>query len=241
MTFLTTRWSLVFRATSASESGRAALAELCQCYWPAVHAFYRRAVREPEEALDLTQGLFARILERNDFAAVTQERGRFRNWLCACARHHLADVRAAASTKKRGGAVSTLAIDAAAEDDRERLEPIDPQATPEEAFAQRFVAALIDRAIARVGDEWERRGRGRVFAMARACLDGEPAEPYAAIAERLGTSEGAFKVAVHRLRDRVREVLLDEVRQTVDDPAVTGDEVAFLLRLAGQRKVPRSR
>lgn len=236
VTFLTTRWSLVFRAAEPGDTGRTALAELCSAYWPAVFAFYRRAVPDRERALDLTQGLFLRVLERNDLAAVEPQRGRFRNWLCAAARHHLADQHAAQHAQKRGGGAIPIPLDVDAEDDRERSEPIDPSATPEQAFLQRFVRAVIDRAIARVGEEWERRGRGRVFAFARTCLDAEPAEPYAAIAARLGTSEGAFKVAVHRLRERVREVLVDEVRQTLDDPAATADELLQLLAEAGRKK-----
>ena len=238
MAFHTTRWSLVFRTAAPGEAGRLALAELCQAYWPPVHAFYRQAVRDAEQALDLTQGLFARLLERQDFAAVVPERGRFRHWLCACARHHLDEVRSAAMAQKRGGG-RVLSLDLTGEDEVLRREPIDPQATPEQAFAQRWVRAVIDRAFTRLGSEWEARGRGRVFAKARGCLDdsGElEVGGYAACAAELGMSEGAFKVAVHRLRERLRELLQDEVRQTLDDPASVQDEIGLLLGELAARK-----
>ena len=243
MTFHTTRWSLVFRAAQPGEPGRLALAELCEAYWPPVHAFYRRATGDAEAAADLTQGLFARLLERLDFAAADPERGRFRGWLCACARHHLSDVRSAAAAHKRGGAMVVRGLDFAGEEAAQRLEPIDAEATPEQAFAQRWVRALLDRALQRLTAEAEQRGRGRVLAMARAYLDGDGtgdpsgAPPMRAAAEQIGMTEGAFKVAVHRLRDRLRELVQDEVRQTVSDPAETQAEVGLLLAMLERRKI----
>jgi RNA polymerase sigma factor (sigma-70 family) len=245
VTFHTTRWSLVFRAAQPGEPGRLALAELCQAYWPPVHALFRRASGSADEAADLTQGLFARLLEQKDFAAAAPERGRFRSWLCACARHHLSDVRSAAAAHKRGGAAAVVGIDFAGEDEAQRREPIDPEATPEQAFTQRWVRALLDRAVLRLVAEAEQRGRGRVAAMARPYLDGDAAGdrngvPMRVVADQLGMSEGAFKVAVHRLRDRLRELVVDEVRQTVDDPAETQAEVGFLLELLERPKIRTS-
>lgn len=239
MTFQTTRWSLVFRVGGGGETSRLALAELCQAYWSPVHGFFRRAARGAEDALDLTQGLFARLLEREDFAAASPERGRFRNWLLACARHHLEDVRAAVQAEKRGGRVSLLPIDGGLGGVGDGDEPIDPAATPEQVFAQRWVRALLDRAETRLRQENEERGRGRVFAAARVFLDGEGAadgSPMRASARQLGMTEGAFKVAVHRLRDRLRELVVDEVRQTIDDPAEAPAELAFLLGQLERKK-----
>ncbi len=236
MTFHSTRWSLVFRAAEPGDVGRQALAELCEAYWPPVHAFFVCAVRDRERALDLTQGLFARLLERQDFATALPERGRFRNWLCACARHHLADEVAHREAKKRGGGAAMFSLDMATEHAVMMEEPIDPQATPEQAFTQRWVRAVIDRALLRVGLEWQQRGRGRVFAVARGCLEVDGQRPFLALAEQLGMSEGAFKVAVHRLRDRLREVLQEEVRQTLDAEDDAQDEIAFLLAALAQRK-----
>jgi len=235
--FHSTRWSLVFRTAEPGEPGRLALAELCRAYWQPVHAFFVCAVRDRERALDLTQGLFLRLLERHDFAAAAPERGRFRNWLCACARHHLADDVAHGLAEKRGGGAEVFSLDVATEDAALREDPVDPQATPEQAFTQRWVRAVIDRALARVGLEWEQRGRGRVFAVARGCLDGDGLQSLAALAERLGMTEGAFKVAVHRLRDRLREVLQDEVRQTLEAPDEATDEIGFLLATLAGRKI----
>lgn len=232
-----TRWSLVFRAAVPDAAGRQALDELCGTYWPAVFAFYRAAVRDDERARDLTQGLFAQLLARGDFGAADPARGRFRHWLAACARHWLLDAVAHERAGKRGGGAVTRSLDVAADDPRWR-EPVDPGETPERAFARRWVAAVVERAIARAGAEWRQRGRERVFAAAQRCLDGAPPRPYAALAEEVGTSEGAFKVAVHRLRDRVRELIVDEVRHTVADAATVGDEVGILLAELGSRDFP---
>ena len=243
MTFHTTRWSLVFRAAQPGEPGRLALAELCQAYWPSVHAFYRRATGDAEEAVDLTQGLFVRLLERQDFAAAAPERGRFRSWLCACARHHLSDVRSAAAARKRGGDLTVLGLvmAMAGAEEEARLDPVDPEATPEQAFAQRWVRALLDRALQRLQSEAEQRGRDRVLALARQYLDGDGdaagAPPMRAAADQIGMTEGAFKVAVHRFRDRLRELVVDEVRQTVADPVEAQAEVGLLLALLERRKI----
>ena len=224
----------MFRSAAGGEAGRLALAELCEAYWAAVHAFYRRGVGDDDFARDLTQGLFTRLLERGDFAAVDPQRGRFRSWLLACAQHHLADVRDAASARKRGGHVvfvTPLADESAA------FEPVDPAASPEEAFTQAWVRALVDRALAAIVVEEEARGRGRFVARARPFLlrDGDAAggndAPMRTVAAELGTSEGAFKVAVHRLRERLRERIAAEVRQTVAEPGEVGDEVQLLLGL----------
>lgn len=235
-----TRWSLVFRASAPDAAGRQALDELCRAYWPAVFAFYRAAVHDDERARDLTQGLFAHLLGRGDFASVAPMRGRFRHWLAACARHWLSDATSHDRAHKRGGGNTCLSIEAA-DDDPRWHEPCDPQATPERAYAQRWVAALVDRAMARAASEWRLRGRDRVFALARLCLDGEPPRSYEQLAAEVGTSEGAFKVAVHRLRDRVRELLVDEVRQTVDDPTTSGNEAGFLLAELAQGGSANSR
>lgn len=237
MAFLTTRWSLVWRAASPGPAGHLALAELCEIYWPSVHAFYRSAVRDRERARDLTQGLFARLLERGDFATAVPERGRFRHWLCTCARHHLASDYEAAVAQKRGGGAGLLSLSLEQEERELANEPIDPEATPEQAFAQRWVRSVIDRAVFCAGVECRERGRDRVFALAKQCLlEDAPRESFAVLAERLGMTEGAFKVAVHRLRERVRELIVDEVRQTLSDPGDEADEIAFLLGELASRK-----
>ena len=234
MTFHTTRWSLVFRAADGGPDGPAALAELCEAYWPAVHAFYRRAIGDEERARDLTQGLFARLLERRDLATADPERGRFRSWLLACAKHHLVDVKRADGAEKRGGA-RTLPWP----DDAEAgpLEPVDPAATPEEAFARAWVRALVDRALAAIVAEEVARGRGRIAHAARPFLlpgvDDSANATMRTIAAELGTGEGAFKVAVHRLRERLRERIQAEVRQTVGGSDEAGDELRLLLELSG--------
>lgn len=221
------------RAGTADPDGRAALAELCQSYWAPVYAFYRRLGRSRADAEDLTQGLFARLLAGNDFASVARERGRFRSWLLACARHHLADVQAADQAQKRGGG-QVVSLDVLAEE--QRLALASSQESPEQAYARSWVRSVVERVFSRLAAEYEPRGRARVLAAARPWLlleNGD--EPMRAAAAALGTSEGAFKVAVHRLRQRFHELLQAEIGQTLAGPDEVAAEMAHLLELLAGR------
>ncbi|MFK7739639.1 MAG: RNA polymerase sigma factor [Planctomycetota bacterium] len=244
MTYRTTRWSLVQRAAGEASGGcdeRHAMQELCLLYWPAVYRFFHRAANgDSHRAEDLTQGLFARFLSDRSLAQANPERGRFRTWLLACAQNHLRNDQAAAGAKKRGGDRQLLPLDFASEEGRLQGEPADPSEGPEQAFARRWVAALVERVLGQLAEEFEQRGRGIVFAAARAFLD--PAcdpGPMRAAAEEARVSEGAFKVAVHRARERFHERLRAEIEDTLDrTPERAGggradfeDELTHLLSL----------
>jgi RNA polymerase sigma-70 factor (ECF subfamily) len=227
--FRTTRWSLVARAGGADEDGRRALEELCALYWPAVYAFYRRERLDPEAARDLTQGLLLDLLQREDLGRADPTRGRFRAFLRTCARHYLANERDRQRAHKRGGGHVVESLDTATEEGRLRREPIDAM-DADAVFERRWAMAVIDTALAALEQEEIGCGRGRLFAVLRPTLEGESlSRTYVELAAELGTSEGALKVTAHRLRQRFRQRLLEEVGHTLDQPELAGDELEQLL------------
>lgn len=234
MSFRTTRWSLVRRATAHDATGRAALDELCALYWPPVYGYLRRHGLDRAAAEDQTQALFARLLERRDLDRVDPERGRFRSWLKSCARHAASNVRAAEQAERRGGGRSVLSIDAARLDQADgALEPASGE-SPEATFDRLWALAVLDRAWSRLRAEQVERGRGELFDALRPWLEGAGgAAPYPELAQRFASSEGALKVAVHRWRQRLRELLVAEVRDTLPDDEDGVDELGELLTALG--------
>lgn len=218
----------MLRAGGEDVDARHALDELCAAYWPPVYALYRKEGLDAEAARDLTQSLFADLLARGDVARAAPEKGRFRAYLRSCARNLLANHRDAERTQKRGGGRAPLSLDVDDEEARLRREPIDALDAAA-VFERRWAQAVIESALRRLAADEARAGRGELFLALRPSLDGDSPKPYAELAAGLGTSEGALKVAAHRLRARFREALLDEVRQTLPDASAAGDELRELL------------
>lgn len=217
--FAPTRWSLVRRARGADEAGRKALGELCALYWAPVYAFFRRDGMPDAEARDLTQGLFAELLERGDVAGGDPEVGRFRSYLLACARHYRSNARDRERAQKRGGDRAHVPIACADFDDDPHVVAFEPSdsATPEQAYLQAWVRRTIGLALAELAGDEDAKGRGDLFERLRPALEGEQLpQSYAEIAAELGCSEAAIKVAVHRLRRRFRTALLAQLGATVD-------------------------
>lgn len=228
--FQTTRWSLVLRAAHADADGAAALAELCAADWPPVYAFYRRSGIAADRAADLTQGLFADLLERGGLPAADPQRGSYRAYLRACARHWLANRQDHDAAQKRGGGVRVVSLDCDAEERRLRREPVATEG-PEQAFERRWAQSLIEAALAGLEADERAAGRGALFGLLRPVLDsGAPSRPWRQLAAELDTTEGALRVAAHRLRTRFRERLCAEVRETLPPDAPAGDELSELLR-----------
>ncbi|MCA8973280.1 MAG: hypothetical protein KDC98_01095 [Planctomycetes bacterium] len=224
MAFHTTRWSLIARAGGDDSGAVRALDELCRIYWPAVYAMYRGEGLDAERARDLTQGLFAHLLERRDLGKADRDRGRFRSFLRACARHWLIGEREREHRHKRGGKVATFSLDVDDEERRRAHEPVD-RLDPAALFERRWAQAVIEQALQRLEDEELAAGRGRVFARIRSTLAGEaPAGSWAGLAAELGTTEGALRVAAHRLRQRFRQRLAHEVRDTLALPEAAGED-----------------
>jgi RNA polymerase sigma factor (sigma-70 family) len=172
--FAPTQWSLVLLARDrASPQAGAALAALCRAYWYPLYAYIRRQVRTAEQAEDLTQEFFARLLEKDFLRSVDPSRGRFRAFLLACCKHFLANERDRAGAAKRGGRCSVLSLDFASAADRYRREPADTL-TPEKLFERRWALTLLDQALERLGQEFARSGKGEVFEGLKGTLVGGP-------------------------------------------------------------------
>ena len=227
--FATTRWTLVLSAgRKSSVRSDQALNELCQTYWCPLYAYVRRRGHVKEDAEDLVQAFFTRLLARNDFEGLSAERGRFRAFLLASLKHFLANEWDRSQRQKRGGGLIPLSLDWESAEERFHLDP--PDLThPERNFDREWALALLERVIDRLRQESIAAGRGELFERASGFLMlGETAIPYAAAAEKLRVTEGALRVAVHRLRQRYRQLLRDEISQTLNDPTQVADELQSL-------------
>jgi RNA polymerase sigma-70 factor (ECF subfamily) len=227
--FATTHWTVVLAAgrKSSPQSDRA-LGELCQLYWYPLYAYVRGQGRTKEDAEDLVQAFFARFLERNYLEGLRAERGRFRAFLLASLKHFLANEWDKAQRQKRGGGVVHLSLDWQSADERYHLDPPDPT-SPDRIFDRAWALALLERVIARLRDECATQSRSALFEQAKGYLMvGEATIPYGEAARRLKMDEGAVRVAVHRLRKRYRELLRDEITQTLSDPAQVQEELRSL-------------
>ena len=214
---------------AASPQSAAALARLCEIYWYPLYAFVRRQGHNRDDAQDLTQEFFARFLEKEYIGLADPARGRFRSFLLACLKNFLAERHRYMERLKRGGGQTLVSWDAATAEERYVAEPKD-EATPESIYEKRWALTLLEAALSRLGQELAAAGKERVFAELKAHLWGErDAESYAVIAERLGMTEGALKVASHRLRQRYRDVLREEVAHTVAKPGEIDEELRHLI------------
>jgi RNA polymerase sigma-70 factor (ECF subfamily) len=222
--FELTRWSIVRAAKGNEPEARAALEILCANYWYPVYAFVRRQQHSPHDAQDLTQSFFTKLLEKRWLDGVEREKGRFRSFLLVSVKHFLSNERDHAEAQKRGGGRRQISLDISSAETRYAAEPHDT-ATPEKIFERRWAFTLLERVLGRLRVEMTAAGKEELFDELKPTLAGEQS-PYAQIAERLGMTEGAVKVAAHRLRKRYRELIRDEIAQTVAD----GDEVDEELR-----------
>ena len=234
MSFETTHWSIVLAAgADDSSAARTALAALCETYWYPLYAYVRRRGASADDARDLTQGFLASLLARRDFAHVRQDRGRFRAFLLASLQHFLANEAARQRARKRGGGLPPLPLTFDDAEGRYRVEPVEPS-TPESLYERRWALTVIDRVLARLREEWDEAGRAAEFDALKACLLGQgPAGGYVGVAARLGTTEGAVKTAVHRLRRRFQSGLRHDIAGTVSDPDEVDDEIRYLVRVLG--------
>ncbi len=233
--FVTTHWSVVLTAgASDTTCARAALENLCQTYWYPLYAYVRRRGHSPEDAQDLTQAFFARLLERNWVGQADRQKGRFRSFLLSALNHFLADEWDKARAQKRGGGVAPLPLEFDAAETRYSHEPAD-NVTPEHNYERRWALTLLDEVLRRLRSDYEQEGKTELFAALHPCLVGDrSAQPYAELAAKLGVAEGTVKAAVHRLRRRYRQLLRDEIGQTVAEPGEVDEELRHLFAvLAG--------
>lgn len=230
--FVTTRWTLVLRARGESAEAQAALGELCAAYWQPVFRFIRRGRHDEQAARDLTQEFFARLLARHGLDTVRPGRGRFRSFLLGAVKHFLADMRDHESAAKRGGGQAHMSLELQADGTRAPDLP-DPASPPSDAvFDQEWAVALVNRAVESLAAEHADETRRAQFAVLKPWLLGDVSGlTQAEAAERLGWTENAVRVAVHRLRRRFRELVKQEIAQTVDEPAQVQEELRYLLEV----------
>ena len=227
--FPTTQWSLVISAGDPDAPlARESLAALCSAYWYPLYAYIRRRGYDPEKAKDLTQDFFARALEKGLLAEADPARGRFRSFLRTVCAHFLANRRDWEHARKRGGGRTIVPIDAAGAEGQYARELADGL-TPERIFDRSWALTLLGRVLDQLGREYDEAGQAATFEALRGLLAGDPDTPsYAAVAARLGTSEGAARVAAHRLRRRYGELLRQEIAATLADPAEIDEEIRDL-------------
>jgi RNA polymerase sigma factor (sigma-70 family) len=233
--FETTQWSVVLAVGGDdSSASRRALATLCETYWYPLYAYIRRRGHSPEDAQDLTQSFLASLLERRDFADLSPERGRFRAFLLASLQHFLANDAASRRAQKRGGGQPLLSLSLEDAEGRYQFEPAGPL-TPETIFDRRWALTVIERVLEELRGDAREAGKSDEFERLKASLLGQaPAGGYAAIAKGLGTTEGAVKVAVHRLRRRFHETLRRHIAETVLSEQDVDDEIRYLIRAVSQ-------
>ena len=227
--FHTTHWSLIVQAVGQeSQSSQAALADLCQAYWYPVYAFIRRRGNTAEDARDLAQEFFATLLEKGYLADADPERGRFRAFLLTAVSRFVSKQHERAAAAKRGGGVRPISLDFVHGESRYQLEPSHDW-TAERVFARRWALTLLDRTIAKLRQEHDEAGKLPLFDALKVFLTGEAGPPLRQVAQSLGMTEGAVKVAIHRLRQKYRESLRGEIAQTVTAQEDVDDELRQLL------------
>lgn len=227
--FLTTRWSVVARAaTPGSPDAREAMAELCRAYWWPLYAYVRRKSGDADGAADIVQGLFVELIEKGRLAHADRERGRFRTWLLAAVSFHLSHERERGGAIRRGGNGCTLSLDPVDADRRWNLAS-ERELDPERLFERSWALQVLERALLQVDKQSASEGGAELFSALKPWLVGEPASSgLRAAAAQLGMTEGAVKVAAHRLRVALREAIRAEVASTLDDPRDVNDEVRAL-------------
>lgn len=230
--FRTTHWSVVLAAgDQSSPDSDAALAKLCQAYWLPVYAFIRKRGRSPEQTQDLTQGFFAKFLEMNYVARAERERGRFRSFLMTSVENFLHDDHDRVSTLKRGGGQSPLSLDAKLAEEEFLNGPAETL-TPASAFEKRWATTLLENVMHRLAGEYREGSRPGLFDQLQPHLWGDSDSiPYGELSQRVAMTVVNLRVTAHRMRQRYREILREEIAQTVSGPNEIDSEIQYLMQV----------
>jgi RNA polymerase sigma factor (sigma-70 family) len=227
--FSTTHWSVVLTAGAAPSAGsREALERLCRIYWYPLYSYLRRRGCDAHQAEDCAQGFFVALLQGHALEHANPERGKFRSFLLSCLNHFLADQRDHAQAQKRGGGKAIVSLDVEDAETRYQVEPAH-DLTPERLFEKSWALTVLDNAMAQLKAESAEAGRQDLFESLKPYLPASrgPAS-YKDVAVKLGMTEGAVKVAVHRLRDKYRQLVRAEIAQTVSTPEQVDEEIRDL-------------
>ena len=230
--FTTTHWSLVLNARDpASPLATEALEKLCRTYWYPLYAYVRRLGEDEESAKDLTQGFFARLLEKNYLAQAQRARGKFRSFLLAALKHFVADEWDKARAQKRGGGQPLISLDDTTCEDRYRLEPADAM-DAEKLYERQWALTLLEQARQRLKEEYDQAGKSEIYEHLKVYEAGDRnGPPYAEVAVKLGLGESGVKSAVLRMRQQYGELVREEVANTVETPAEVDAEIRHLINV----------
>jgi RNA polymerase sigma-70 factor (ECF subfamily) len=233
--FPTTHWSVVLAAgQNDSVPAQRALETLCRGYWYPLYVYVRRKGYGPDDAQDLTQEFFAQLIAKEHLRLADREKGKFRTFLLATLDYFLAREWSRAHRQKRGGQFIFISLDQQTPEERYRLEPAG-QDTPEKNFLRQWALTVLKQAMNALENECEANDKGALFREVRNLLSGErDGAAYAEIGRRLAMTEGAVRVAVHRLRQRYGELLRSEIAQTVSGPEEVEEEMRYLLGALSQ-------
>ena len=228
--FVTTHWSVVVSARDQDEARSAeALEKLCRSYWYPLYVYVRRQGHGAHDAQDLTQEFFARLLEKDSLRAAAREKGRFRTFLLVALKRFLANEWDRARAQKRGGGRTLLSLDTESAERRYRIEA-GPGESADRIYDRRWALAMLDNSMTRLRGEFVAAGRAEEFERLKVFLTAERGSlSYGDIAATLGTSEGAARVAVHRLRKRFRELFREEIAHTIAAPEELEEEIRYLM------------
>jgi RNA polymerase sigma factor (sigma-70 family) len=227
--FTTTHWSVVLTAQGQSSAANEALEKLCRTYWRPIYAFVMREGRTVEDAQDLTQGFFAQLVERRDFAAVRREKGRLRSYLLTSVKHFLASEQRRAMAVKRGKGQRVVPMEGLSATERTEIEPADPLSA-DRLYERRWALALMEQVLLRLKDEYRTAGNAALFDWLKQLLPDEPGAPSRAeIATRLGMTENAVRQALYRFRHRYQVLLREEIGHTVAVASDIEDELRHLI------------
>jgi RNA polymerase sigma factor (sigma-70 family) len=233
--FVTTQWSIVVSAAdSGAPDAPAALEKLCRTYWYPLYAFVRRRGHSPDDAQDLTQAFFARLLQHHWLGDADRARGRFRTFLLTTMSRFLSDEWDKERAQKRGGGLRPAPLELDTAETRYGYEPA-TNLTPEKCYERRWALTLLETVLSRLQAEYEAEGKGDLFAKLNPSLAGpRETQPYAELAAGFGMSEGAVKVAVHRLRRRYRELLRGEIAETLVETEDIDGELRHLFSVLAE-------
>lgn len=230
--FTTTRWSIIQAAKqSQSDEAREAMEMLCRTYWLPLYAFARRQGNSPQDAEDLTQGFFSKVIEKEYLVSVDRSKGRFRSFLLASLRHYMLDEHKRATRVKRGGGREILSLDTEYAEERLAFDESE-QESPEAVFDRQWALTVTQTALETLENDYQRSGKAAVFDALRPLLRGDAdALSYEGAARSLGLTENAFRVSLSRLRQRYRTGLREVIAQTVAHPKDIDDEMRHLFRV----------